>query len=366
MRLTVHVPHTIISTIDVLSPADARVIFSIPFSVVTQSINQMNSKARFSLGLVLAAAVAAATHSVEAKASISFQVSFDDPGAVYASFYDRITASVISAGTEWAGYLGSSYRAKLQVQLSFADIATASGASFTSSLSSVRGGISTYEQGAAYEMRTGIDPNGATPDIQITLGRNGYLQNELWFDPSNGKHSVPVPLNRTDARSVFLHEFGHAFAFNGWRDGSTGALPADYQSTFDALVTTRSVAGQNQLFFTGSTATSLYGGLVPLTFGNYGHVGTGADLIPGDLMNGVAFSRGTRYHVSPLDLAILRDTGFAIKPHAIDVRELALNDSMPSVSTVPEPSSYALMVMGLVAMFGVRKWRPLKSGTIKS
>ena len=67
------------------------------------------------------------------------------------------------------------------------------------------------------------------------------------------RQSAAVPANRTDARSVFLHEFGHAFAFNGWRDGQTGALPGSYQSTFDCLVTTSSFQGQPQLFFTGST-----------------------------------------------------------------------------------------------------------------
>ncbi len=27
-----------------------------------------------------------------------------------------------------------------------------------------------FEQGAAYEIRTGIDPNGATPDVRIRVG----------------------------------------------------------------------------------------------------------------------------------------------------------------------------------------------------
>jgi len=322
----------------------------------------MNARAALSHGLVIAGVVAAASHPLGADAAISFKVSFLDPGSVYASFYDRIRSNVISAGSEWGSYFGSSVNASLQVQLSFADIATANSASIASSYVGLSNGLATYEQGAAYEIRTGIDPNGASPDVRLTLGVNGYLQNELWFDPSPTRQTAPVPINRTDARSVFVHEFGHVFGFNGWRNGQTGALPGSYQSTFDALVTTGSAGGQPQLYFTGSSARSLYGGPVPLTFDGYGHLGNsaprpGANLIP-DLMNGVAFSRGTRYHVTPLDLAILGDTGIPINPQAAGFAVAGLGPiaaAVPSASPVPEPPVYVLTLGGLIALAWVRK-----------
>ena len=321
----------------------------------------MNARTALSRGLVIAAVMAASTHPFGARATISFQVSFDDPGAAHASFYDRIRSNLVSAGSEWAGYLGSSSSASLQIQLSFADIATASGSSVANSYVGLRSGLSTYEQGAAYEIRTGSDPNGAAPDIRMTIGDHGYLQNELWFDPSPTRQSVAVPTNRTDARSVFLHELGHAFVFNGWRNGQTGALPGGYQSTFDALVKPGTSNGQSQLYFTGSSARSLYGGLVPLTCGNYGHVGNsaprpGANLIP-DLMNGVAFSRGSRYHVTPLDLAILSDTGFPVIAQAAGFAAAGAPDAaaVSLASSVPEPSTYVLMLGGLIALAWVRK-----------
>ena len=195
----------------------------------------------------------------------------------------------------------------------------------------------------------------------MTLGDTGYLQNELWFDPSPTSRTGVVPTNRTDARSVFLHEFGHAFAFSGWRDGWTGALPGAYQSAFDALVAPGSAAGGPQLFFTGSSATALYGGPVPLTVGNYGHLGNsspsqGANLIPTDLMNGVAFSRGTRYHVSPLDLAMLVDTGLPITAPGGGVAAIAAAAaiSVPLAPAIPEPPVYALLLGGLIALASVR------------
>ena len=62
-----------------------------------------------------------------------------------------------------------------------------------------------------------------------------------------------------------------------------------------------------------------------MTYGNSTHLGNdvprpGSDLIP-DLMNGVVFVRGDRYDISPLDLAIISDTGLA-------------------VNTIPEPGSF--------------------------
>jgi hypothetical protein len=312
-------------------------------------------------GLVLTGVMALALQPLPADAAITFQVSFNDPGSLYTAYYDRIRSNVISAGNEWASHFGSGSSASVQVQLSFADIATASGASLTNAYVGVSGGIATYEQGAAYEIRTGRDANGSAPDIGITIGRNGYLQNELWFDPSPNRQTVAVPSNRTDARSVFLHELGHAFAFSGWRDGQTGTLPGGYQSTFDAWVATGSFEGQPQLFFTGNAARSLYGGAVPLTFGSYGHLGNsaprpGSVLIP-DLMNGMSFYRGSRYHVTPLDLAILGDTGFptSAKGAAFAAAGAPVFAAVPLATAVPEPSTYALTLIGVFTLVALRR-----------
>ena len=69
----------------------------------------------------------------------------------------------------------------------------------------------------------------------------------------------------------------------------------------------------------------------------------GSDLVP-DLMNGVGLLRGTRYSISPLDLAMMHDMGV----------ELA-----PGVLIVPEPEIYLLMLpsLGLLALVVGRRAR---------
>jgi hypothetical protein len=142
-----------------------------------------------------------------------------------------------------------------------------------------------------------------------------------------------VPIDKTDAESIFTHEFGHIFGFNGNRDQSTGALVSNIESTFDALVSVLN----NSPYFIGSNAENAYGGPVPLTVGNMYHVGNqsgpGAELAtyPADLMNGVVFYRGTRYTISALDTAIAADLGLVV--------------------AVPEPSPIAIFCAALVVFW---------------
>jgi len=105
---------------------------------------------------------------------------------------------------------------------------------------------------------------------------------------------------------------GHIIGFNGWKNGTNGLLPSNYESTFDE----KTIFNGSNLFFTGASAVAVYGGNIPLTYNNYGHLGNnsprpGSNLVP-DLMNGVVYNRGSRYNISSLDLAILSDIGLPI------------------------------------------------------
>ncbi len=254
-------------------------------------------------------------------ASITYNVTFTEPGGPYASYYPAITAALQAAGVEWNRHLIGS--GNLEVEISMANIPTMDGTSVTTGFVRNNGTRDIFEQGAAYEIRTGIDPNGADPDIRIRIG-TAYLTNEVWFDPNPQARNTPIPANHIDAISVFIHELGHAFVFNGWRNGTTGQLPPTYMSTMDEQ---SSFDGTN-LFFNGAGAAGRYGGPVPLTYGNYGHIGNnsprpGSNLLL-DLMNGVVYYYQTRYFISPLDSEITRDCGIAIP---------ALKDQLLNVST---------------------------------
>jgi hypothetical protein len=251
-----------------------------------------------------------------ATAQVTFDVSFIDPGNLHSASYAALTSHVQASGVRWAGYFQNAATVAVQVQIEFTtDVPRATGRSETSVFVNTVNGFNVFEQSTAHKLRTGTDFNGATPDVLIQLNP-GYLNNELWLDPNPAARTAPVPGNRTDAMSVFIHELGHALAFNGWRDGTTGALPGNYMSTWDRHVT---FDGTN-LFFNGPAAVDEYGGPVAVTFNNPNHIGNsaqsgrpGSDLIP-DLMNGVVFFRGQRYDVSALDLAISSDAGIPLAP----------------------------------------------------
>lgn len=140
---------------------------------------------------------------------------------------------------------------------------------------------------------------------------------EFWWDPDLRARSAPVPAGKLDALSVVLHELGHALAFNGWIDPKTGRLGGTHVSTFDQWVRWDG----RDFFFHGPAAVRVHGKPVPLgrTVNNYHHVG---EERPGvapdaglraDLMTGYRFQWATRYSVTPLDVAILKDCGLPTK-----------------------------------------------------
>lgn len=255
-----------------------------------------------------------------AQAGFVIGVTIVDPTNTFQAYHAPITSHAIASAQLWGAHFAGTTNLELEV-LFDNSFPRATGASVTSSFVANRGGFNIFEQGVAAEIRTGVDPNGATADYRFTFNTD-YLQNELWFDPDPNSRTAAVPTNRTDAMSVFLHEFGHALVFNGWQDSTNGTYPGDYKSTFDELT---NFDGTN-FYFNGSSASALYGNPVPVTFGNTTHIGNsnprpGSDLIP-DLMNGVVFFRGARYDISALDLAIVTDTGL-------------------NLVSVPEPTSLA-------------------------
>ena len=247
---------------------------------------------------------------------INFSVIFDDPAGAYAALYPAITSNLLAAAREWGSILVPATTVDIDIKVGFPKgLPLGNGASATTSFVGTFGTYNMFEQGVAGEIRTGVDPNGpGAPDAILNFGDN-YLRNNLWFDPDPAARVAPIPNNRTDAYSVFLHELGHVFAYNGWRDGTTGQLPGNYLSTWDRFI----VPADGNFFFAGPNAEQAYhgGALVPVTYGNPNHLGNnpprpGSDLIP-QLMNGVVFTYSTRYDISDLDVGVFRDVGLPLE-----------------------------------------------------
>ncbi len=264
--------------------------------------------------IIAALALLSSAHTISA--SVFWDVRFDSASIREGIDTNLIRDNLLAAADAWTRHLDTASGVRIDVIVRFdSSIPRAGGRSLTSSYVTNNGLFDVFEQGLAAELRTGIDPNGSTPDVEIILNPN-YTTNTLWFDPNPFDSVASIPTNRVDGYSVLLHELGHALAFNGWRNILTGAI-GSYASTFDELTV---VDHDGFMYFIGEMATSIYGDRVPLTRNNIFHVANnlgfpGDDLIT-DLMNGVILHRGRRYDISLLDLAIAYDSGVDVNPAA--------------------------------------------------
>lgn len=174
-------------------------------------------------------------------------------------------------------------------------------------------GKSIVEEGMGHELRTGADPNGSAPDVELAFDPE-YVKT-MWWDPKPRSRTRPVPSNMLDAVSVIAHELGHAIGFNGRLDPKTGQASRGEMSPYDRWV---HFDGTN-FFFTGPAAIKVYRKEIPLSTiqNNYHHFGEpGPKLdrkLKDDLMNGIFMEYGKRYSVSPLDIAILADCGLVVR-----------------------------------------------------
>lgn len=129
------------------------------------------------------------------------------------------------------------------------------------------------EAGSLFELRTGIDVNGADADIVINVNPDLINSGAFFFDP---ELDDAVPPGLFDFFSVLLHEIGHGLGFLGISDTNAPFdLPlfdlanlslegiVTIGTPFDLLI---DVNAQGNPVFVGSQSIAAYGEGVPLEF----------------------------------------------------------------------------------------------------
>jgi hypothetical protein len=277
--------------------------------------------------------------AISKSGTVTFDVVFGAgaQAATYAKYLPAMESNMIAAGQEWATHFVVAQDVTITVQIDIVDIPTANGKSADSVFVETVGNMKLYQMSATSELLTGRDSNGSNPDIEINFGitpltgADGY---PFWFEPDPTTRTSTMPSNSTDGYGTCLHELGHSFGFNGWRDWATGLLPdnGDYESYYDYMSSTDGA----DFFFEGTRGVASYGKKVPETYGNISHIGNNVSPHPGfdlgdDLMRGTVTLLAHRYYIGDLDLAILADVGVPIRGTA------AANAICSSSSTPNEP-----------------------------
>lgn len=184
-----------------------------------------------------------------------------------------------------------------------------------------RNGLDTWESALLAESRAGVDPDPNQPDIQIYIDPTSAYLAQLWWDPAiTTRLDANPPNDRTDAFTVLVHELLHGMGIVGWRDIDTGALPADYQSVWDALVT----LDAGRAYFAGPATLDLLGQPVEVRLGGSQgayHLGHGPSVADSGMpwleranFNGYYYYLGERYTLGRLELALLQDIGWTLRP----------------------------------------------------
>jgi VCBS repeat-containing protein len=236
-----------------------------------------------------------------------------DPNGLATDQYEELVSNLSAAVNNWARYITGQGSIDIDLVIT-QENANASAASTTNTPIGTFEGKTLVRDSVPHELMTGEDLNGAAADGTVFVPI-GYLQTFLWLDPNPAGRTDPVPGDKTDGLSVFMHEFGHVLGMTGFGEPD-GTLTGETASVYDSLIT---FMGDNA-FFSGQTAASVFGGPVPLSNpnrgnqNNYAHYGREtSDGLDANLMEGnTFFFNGTRYDIEQIDLAIMRDMGLSV------------------------------------------------------
>lgn len=235
-------------------------------------------------------------------------------GTVSAAQSAAVQNLLIAAGETWEQYLNPAQPITIEMDLTFADLQGSlaeAGASGFVETGAMSGGMTVTQPQTIAEMQTGVDPNGATVDLSVTVAPNLDGQ---FFETDLINRNAPIPAGQIDLFGTLVHELGHAIGFGGLRDPSNNGVLTDQTSPFDTFFT------EADLNFRGPATVALLGpDGAPITPNDWGHLGDGnapanslSNLL--DTMSIVAPAGGpdVRNYITPIEIAILQDIGLPV------------------------------------------------------
>ncbi len=273
-------------------------------------------------------------------ASFGFAVDVvDQVGGVAQNVLDLFQSITETAMDTWAQVLGGAEGSSIEVEVRVGGtdaVASAGAASlliddiFDINGSGIadEGDVLLAITGTLRELQTGVDPNGAAPDIIVNVNEDLVESGAFFLDP---ELDDTVPAGATDFFSVMLHELGHGLGFAGFAD-VPGEIREVVQDLGNGPETFGVVTAWDLLIefdadgtpvFTGENAVALYGEPVPVEFNSgpgsdNAHVlgttradGSVTDLALA-LMNPFTLP-GDRVSIGDLELAILADIGHTVE-----------------------------------------------------
>ncbi|GIL40242.1 DUF4214 domain-containing protein [Roseiterribacter gracilis] len=246
----------------------------------------------------------------------AFNVTLTDPTGRLDSATQALIKGDLEGALRWIGrYVqgqGSLELAAMGVSVGTTGYLADADANAFPSVAPLAGGGSLIAAGPAYELVTGSDPNGATPDFHVSL--NVDLIGRYWFDPTPDDLSDGPPVGLIDFENVMVHEVLHALGFTGNQRDLNGNFANLDRSPYD--LATRQDANGLWIYDSAAVRAANNGNPVPVdaTHGlgsRWYHVD-----VPTDLLFWAAGS-GVRRPLSDIDLAILHDNGIqSVTPDA--------------------------------------------------
>ncbi|MCB5190633.1 PEP-CTERM sorting domain-containing protein [Methylobacillus arboreus] len=257
----------------------------------------------------------------------------EQAASVFSGFTDKLSAIQPGAGDSWqVSFQHPSWKSWVEnVTVSNLVVPESSmvifvgASSFNGSVLGAAGSGNIRAEGSQDFLDTvaGRGQDGALDDIATDIGPWG---GSIWFNSYHdwyaGLDENGLATGQPDLLTTATHELAHLLGF-----GSSAAWDALLQPGADGWV------------FTGENATALYGDAVPVdgvgAHWGYGVLGS-IDGVPVPNLMDPGTAPGNREYFSDLDYAALADIGW-------------------QVSAVPEPSTFWMLLLGLVGVFG--RWQ---------